>query len=424
MNRAALRTVIILAVISVIGIIATQLYWVKKSLDLQDEQFNHRVKVALNGVSNRLIANSLANGSKNVELETINRVANNYYTVDFSAPVRTRNLEEYLITEFRNQSLNEPFEYALFDCANDSLLFGKFIPDYNNITIERLNIKPNRDQNYYIGILFPRKQSYLIDDWTILAMFSVVIIIVLWFFSYTIITMLKQKQVSEIKNDFVNNMTHEFKTPIATIGLASDVLMKEDIIKNPAKLRHYARIISEENKRLKSQVETVLQVALTDAGKVQLKLERIDIHELITQSVDQIAVRVHEKGGTIVNKLSAHHHYVEGDRVHLSNILHNLLDNAIKYCDKIPEIVVATRNRGSYIEISIQDNGKGISSENINLIFEKFYRVHSGNVHDVKGFGIGLFYVKNMIKMHKGNISVKSKIGTGTTFYIVLPVKK
>jgi two-component system phosphate regulon sensor histidine kinase PhoR len=236
--------------------------------------------------------------------------------------------------------------------------------------------------------------------------------------------MLKQKQVSVIKNDFVNNMTHEFKTPIATIGLAADVLMKDDIVKNPVKLQHYARIISEENKRLKSQVETVLQVALTDAGKVQLKLEKIDIHALINQSVHQIAVRVHEKGGKISLQLTAFYHFVEGDKVHLSNILHNLLDNAIKYCDKIPEIMIATRNRGSYIEISVQDNGKGIPSENINLIFEKFYRVHSGNIHDVKGFGIGLFYVRNMIKMHKGNISVKSKIGNGTTFYIVLPVKK
>jgi two-component system phosphate regulon sensor histidine kinase PhoR len=420
MNRAALRTIIFLAVISVAGIIATQLYWVKKSLDLQDDQFNHRVKVALNGVATRLMTNT----GGNIELETINRIDNNYYTIDFSAPVKTRNLEEYLVNEFRNQSLNEPFEYALFDCANDSLLYGKFVSVLDPQNIERLKVKAIKDQNYYIGILFPRKQSYLIDDWTILAFFSIVLIIVLWFFSYTIITLLKQKQVSEIKNDFVNNMTHEFKTPIATIGLASDVLMKEDIVKNPVKLHHYARIISEENKRLKSQVETVLQVALTDAGRVELKLEEVDMHELIRHSMQQVAVRAHEKGGRITISLQAAQYLINGDKVHLTNILHNLLDNAIKYCDKVPEILVSTRNRGSYIEISVQDNGKGIPSDNINLIFEKFYRVHSGNVHDVKGFGIGLFYVRNMVKMHKGNISVKSKLGTGTTFNIVLPVKK
>lgn len=354
MNRAALRTIIFLAVISVAGIIATQLYWVKKSLDLQDDQFNHRVKVALNGVATRLMTNT----GGDIELETINRIDNNYYTIDFSAPVRTRNLEEYLVNEFRNQSLNEPFEYALFDCANDSLLYGKFVSVLDPQNVERLSMKPGKDQNYYLGILFPRKQSYLIDDWTILAFFSIVLIIVLWFFSYTIITLLKQKQVSEIKNDFVNNMTHEFKTPIATIGLASDVLMKEDIVKNPVKLHHYARIISEENKRLKSQVETVLQVALTDAGRVELKLEEVDMHELIRHSMQQVAVRAHEKGGKITISLQATKYLINGDKVHLTNILHNLLDNAIKYCDKVPDILVSTRNRGSYIEISVQDNGK------------------------------------------------------------------
>jgi two-component system phosphate regulon sensor histidine kinase PhoR len=420
MNRAALRTIILLAVFSVAGIIATQLYWVKKSMDLQDEQFNHRVRVALNGVSNKLIS---ATG-KHVELETINRNAFNYYTVDFSAPVRTRYLEDYLITEFNNQGLKEPFEYALFDCEYDTLVFGKFIPTLDIQNIEQIDIKPARDQNFYVGVLFPRKKSYLLDDWTILAVFSFVLVIVLWFFSYSIITLLKQKQVGEIKNDFVNNMTHEFKTPIATIGLASDVLMREDIVQNPKKLHHYAKIISEENKRLKSQVETVLQIALADAGKIELKLENVDLHELISKSVHHVAVRVHERGGKISTLLQATHFNVDGDKVHLSNILHNLLDNAIKYCDKTPDILVATKNRGSYVELMVQDNGKGISQDSINLIFEKFYRVGSGNVHDVKGFGIGLFYVKNMVKMHKGNISVKSKLGTGSSFYIVLPFKK
>lgn len=418
MNRAALRTIIILAVFSVIGIIATQLYWVKKSLDLQDDQFNHRVRVALNTVSDKLINNS----KKNIELETINRIENNYYTIDFSAPIPTRNLEEYLIVEFSNQGLKEPFEYALIDCEYDTLVFGKFIGVLDVQNIEKLKIKPEKDQNYYIGILFPRKKSYLVDDWTILAVFSFVLLIVLWFFTYSIITLLKQKQVSEIKNDFVNNMTHEFKTPIATIGLAANVLMKEEIVKQPTKLLHYARIISEENKRLKSQVESVLQVALTDAGKIELKLEKIDVHELILQSVNQITVRVHERQGHISTELNAEKHIIQGDKVHISNILHNLLDNAIKYCDKVPELLVATKNRGSYLEIMIQDNGKGIPADNLNLIFEKFYRVGSGNLHDVKGFGIGLFYVKNMVKMHRGYISVKSKPGTGTTFAIVLPL--
>jgi two-component system phosphate regulon sensor histidine kinase PhoR len=419
MNRAALRTIIILAFFSVAGIIGTQLYWVKKSLNLQDSQFNHRVKVALNGVSNKLISHT----PKKVELETINRVQNNYYTIDFSAPVKVNQLEEYLVTEFKNQSLTPPFEYALFDCTNDSLLFGKYVATLDLKKIERVKFKSKKDENYYIAILFPRKKDYLFDDWTIIAFFSAVVIIMFWFFGYSVITLLKQKKVSEIKNDFVNNMTHEFKTPIATIGLASDVLMRDDIVQNPQKLKHYAKIISEENKRLKNQVETVLQVALTDAKKIQLKMESVDIHKLIEAGINNFDVRIHELGGELTCDLEATQSIVEGDKVHLSNIVHNLLDNAVKYCDKTPKIQVKTHNRGHYIEFLVSDNGKGISNDNLKLIFEKFYRVHSGNVHDVKGFGIGLFYVKNMIKLHKGHISVKSKIGEGTTFYIVLPLK-
>lgn len=420
MNRAALRTLIFLAVLSVAGIIATQLYWVKKSLNLQDDQFNHRVHVALNSVSNRLTANS----GKDIEVEAINRISNNYYTIDFSAPVKTRHLEEYLVTEFSNQSLLEPFEYALFDCSTDTLIFGKFIHTLDIQNIERLNINVPKDENYYLGILFPRKKSYFADDWTILAFFSIVLIIVLFFFTYSIITILKQKQVGEIKNDFVNNMTHEFKTPIATIGLAADVLMRDNISNYPQKIKHYAKIIFEENKRLKSQVETVLQVALTDAKKIELKLEELNLHDIILQNVSTFSVRAHELNGDIHTQLEAENATIIGDKVHITNILYNLLDNALKYCDKTPEILISTRNKGQYLVVAIQDNGKGIASDNIDQIFEKFYRVSSGNRHDVKGFGIGLFYVKNMLKMHKGDITLKSKLGQGTTFYITLPVKK
>lgn len=163
---------------------------------------------------------------------------------------------------------------------------------------------------------------------------------------------------------------------------------------------------------------------MTDAKKINLKIEDVDIHELILPVKNNFEVRVHELGGDMKCHLQADKTVVEGDKVHLTNIIHNLLDNAVKYCDKIPQIAISTKNKGGYIEIQVSDNGKGISSDNIHLIFEKFYRVHSGNVHDVKGFGIGLFYVKNMIKLHKGNISVKSKPGEGTTFSIVLPIKK
>jgi two-component system phosphate regulon sensor histidine kinase PhoR len=230
---------------------------------------------------------------------------------------------------------------------------------------------------------------------------------------------MRQKQYNEIKNDFVNNMTHEFKTPIATIALSSDVLMRDDIIFKPDRLKHYATIINEENKRLKTQVESVLQVSLIESHKIKLNMKPIDLHGLITNIARNFEPRVAELNGAIQLSLNAENPAIIGDEIHLQNIFFNLLDNAIKYIgDKIPDISVSTENKAHGIEIVVKDNGKGIPADAQKMIFEKFYRVPSGNVHDVKGFGLGLFYVKNMVKLHKGKIELSSTPKVGTTFTI------
>ncbi|MFN8237588.1 MAG: HAMP domain-containing sensor histidine kinase [Chitinophagales bacterium] len=414
MVRAAIRNIILLAFISLAGIIATQIFWVKKAVDLKEQQFNHRAYVALKSVADRLIRDS----KYNVELDGINKKASNYYTLDFSSPVNVTMLENYLIIESKNQNLNADFEYGIFECTTDSFYYGRFINMSNIGKVERLKIKAKPSENYYIGVLFPKKRSYLEDDFNLLLFFSVVLMVVIGFFTYTILVILKQKKLSEIKTDFVNNMTHEFKTPISTIALASDVLMRDDITLNPERLKHYASIISDENKRLKSQVESVLQVSQIDSNKLQLKLTDVDIHELILRIIKNFEPRVAELHGTIKLSLNAHNTIISADEVHLTNILYNLLDNAIKYCDKTPEIQVFTVNKHRGIEIAVKDNGKGIEKESQDMIFQKFFRVPSGNLHDVKGFGLGLFYVKNMIKLHKGKIALHSVPGVGTTFTI------
>ncbi|MBK9328713.1 MAG: HAMP domain-containing histidine kinase [Sphingobacteriales bacterium] len=414
MVRAAVRNIILLAFISLAGIITTQIFWIKKAVDLKEQQFNHRAYVALKSVADRLIRDS----KYNVELDGINKKASNYYTLDFSSPVNVTMLESYLIIESKNQNLNADFEYGIFECTTDSFYFGRFINMSNVGEIEQLKIKAKPSENYYIGVLFPKKRSYLEDDFNLLLFFSVVLLVVIGFFTYTILVILKQKKLSEIKTDFVNNMTHEFKTPISTIALASDVLMRDDIIQNPERLKHYASIISDENKRLKNQVESVLQVSQIDSNKLQLKLTDVDVHELIHRIIKNFEPRVAELHGTIKLSLNAQNTLISADEVHLTNILYNLLDNAIKYCDKIPEIQMTTVNKHRGIEISVKDNGKGIEKESQRMIFQKFFRVPSGNLHDVKGFGLGLFYVKNMIKLHKGKIALHSVPKAGTTFTI------
>ncbi|MCC6583761.1 MAG: HAMP domain-containing histidine kinase [Chitinophagales bacterium] len=420
MGRAAIRNIILLAFISLAGIIATQIFWVKKAIDLKEQQFNHRAYVALKSVADRLIQDS----KFKVQLDGINKKASNYYTIDFSSPVNVTMLENYLIIESKNQNLNADFEYGIFECTTDSFYYGRYVSIKNTGKVERLHVKAKPSENYYVGVLFPKKRTYLQDDLKLLIFFSIVLLVVIGFFTYTILVILKQKKLSEIKTDFVNNMTHEFKTPISTIALSSDVLMRDDIINNPERLKHYATIISEENKRLKSQVESVLQVSQIDSHKIALNVTDIDMHALIENIAKNMEPRVSELKGKIILQLNAKKVIVSGDEVHLTNILYNLLDNAIKYCDKIPEIQIITLNKHKGIEISVKDNGKGIETSSQNMIFEKFFRVPSGNLHDVKGFGLGLFYVKNMIKLHRGKIALHSIPKVGTTFTIWFHTKE
>jgi len=414
MTRAVIRNIVLFAFISLAGIIVSQIYWIKKALDLKEEQFNHRVNVTLKSVSEHLINDS----KRNIILDGINRKSPNYYTIDFSAPVNVSKLEHYLFIESKNQNLNTDFEYGIFECTTDSFYTGRLL-DFKNIgSLETLDVHANTGENYYIGILFPKKKTLLENDLRLLMFFTLVLLLVIGFFTYTILVILKQKRLSEIKTDFVNNMTHEFKTPISTISLASDVLLRDDIAEKPEKLKHYASIIQAENNRLKSQVESVLQVSQIESHKIQLKMDVVDMHVLIERIVKNMEIRVHDAGGEIVMNLKATQYFISGDEVHLTNIIYNLLDNALKYCDKIPHIEIKTVNKHRGLEIYVKDNGKGIDKTSQSMIFQKFFRVPSGNVHDVKGFGLGLFYVENMMKAHKGKISVQSTPKVGTTFIL------
>lgn len=227
-----------------------------------------------------------------------------------------------------------------------------------------------------------------------------------------------------MKNDFINNMTHEFKTPIATISLASDSINNPSIISNPDKVQRFTKIIRQENSRMLGQVEKVLQIAQLEKKDLQLNFTEINIHSLLQDIAENVNLQIKSKGGQLKLNLEAADAVIEGDMTHISNILYNLMDNANKYTPESPHISVHTRNVSNGIEISIEDNGIGISRENQKYIFEKFYRVSTGNLHDVKGFGLGLSYVKVMVDAHQGTIQVKSALGKGSTFILYFPKKQ
>jgi len=276
----------------------------------------------------------------------------------------------------------------------------------------------------YLYVDFPGKRGLVwASVWKTLLSSILYIGVILFCFIYTIRVIFKQKKVSEMKSDFINNMTHEFKTPIATISLAADSINNPTVISAPDKIKKFIGIIKQENKRMNNQVEKVLQMAQLDRSEYKLKLVHLNIHELIEQAVQNFGLVVEPRGGQIITELKALNPYIEADQTHLSNILHNLMDNANKYSPENPVITLKTRNVKNGVEITVTDNGIGISKEDKRYIFDKFYRVHTGNLHDVKGFGLGLTYVRNMVSAHKGSIELKSEVGKGSSFILTFPFK-
>lgn len=277
--------------------------------------------------------------------------------------------------------------------------------------------------NDVLLVNFPHQQSFILSSiWSLLIGSLIFTSIIIGVFYYTVVIFLRQKKLSEIKNDFINNMTHEFKTPLATISLAVDAVNNPMILKDESKIKHYTHIIKEENKRMNSQVEKVLQMALLDKNEISLSKDDVDIHDIIYRAVENITLQIEDKGGKIEMELAAERYEITGDEVHLNNVISNLLDNANKYSPEKPDIKISTSGDDNGIYITIEDHGIGMSNEDIKMIFEKFYRVPTGNVHNIKGFGLGLTYVKAIVEAHKGSIEVKSQLKKGSEFKIFLPI--
>lgn len=302
------------------------------------------------------------------------------------------------------------------DAIHDSLLTSQYRV---RLTGDNLFAQPK-----VLTIFFPNERAYVFKSvWTMLILSVLFIIFILVLFYYSISTIFQQKKLSEIKNDFISNMTHELKTPISTISLACEVLGDETIEKTKDRTNRYLGMIMEENKRLSVLVENVLQTAILDKGNFKLKPTPLDIHEMIRNVVANVQLAVDKKEGEVSADLRAHTYIVEADRTHIQNVVYNLVDNAIKYSPEHPHIRIFTTDFAGALEICVQDNGIGISRENQKKIFEKLYRVPTGNIHDVKGFGLGLSYVKAIIEKHGGTVWVESEPGKGSRFYVRLPLK-
>ena len=439
MSRRTIGTLILLATLSVIGVVLTQILWLdtafmvqRQQLELQklqqvqmEKQFNDRVIIALTNVTEQILS---INKDPSDLSDAVKQERPNYFAVTINDTLHPYLLEALLKKEFTRRNINEDFEYGVYDCFTDSIVYGNYVSLSTSVdqdTVQHSELLKLDKDGHYFGVYFPYRTSTLWTPERTSArtwMFpAIVVLIVFIFFAYSVWIILQQKRLGEIKNDFIGNMTHELKTPISTIALSSEVLMDPGIVQEPERLAAYANIIRTENERLRNQVERVLQLATLDKEGLELRKENLDMHHVIEAVDRSMQLSLQERNGSLVLGLKASNAALVGDRMHLTNVIQNLVDNAIKYCEQEPKVRITTENRGSDLIITVEDNGIGISKDDQRQIFERFYRVPTGNVHNVKGFGLGLHYVKAIIEAHKGSITVSSALGQGSRFTLRFP---
>lgn len=443
MNRRTINAVIILGILSVLSILIVQIFWIKNTsslnetaISIQEKEnslnqlhFEEKVQLALKNVLEEIAVNSadssdLYGAVKQIEL--------NYFSADINEELHPFYLENLLKREFYDQNVHSNFQYGIYDCFTDSIVFGNLIQftsenqtfsssdTINGMASEHLSWKKD---GHYFTVFFPdigNQNQKIINSQSFspYLYLSVIVILVLLFFGYAVIVILRQKKLSEVKTDFINNMTHELKTPISTIGLSSEIIMRTDITHEPEKIQKYASLIFKENKRLENQVERVLNIAKLDKNEISLKKENIDLHELLQEAKETLELGINGKNVVVALSLNTTSPIIYADPVHITNVIYNLLDNATKYCHNDPAITIKTSNHKNGTVLAINDNGIGIKRENLKMIFDKFYRVPTGNIHDVKGFGLGLYYVKKILSEHNYSITAKSSAGSGSTFII------
>lgn len=419
MKNNQIRIAVILGTISIIGIIVFQFYWVRTSYNLIEQQFNRTVEIALYNVARKMVT---FNGHQPPNENPVRQISSNYFIVDINEIIDANILEHYLKSEFEYSNIKISYEYAIYDCESDRMVYGNYVNPSRTETNEVKEFQKYDELTYYFGIIFPSKVIYILNSMNIWIISSFVLITAIIFFAYAIFIIFRQKRLSEIQKDFINNMTHEFKTPISTIGISANVLSEPGIINQPDRFANYAAIIMDQNKRLEHQIEKVLQIARIERNRLKLNLEETDVHTLIRRIANNFEMNIRDQNGKLTLQLNAVDHTIKADRIHLTNVIHNLIDNSIKYSQQQPVVEVSTYNQPGFLTFEVKDNGIGIEKRYHKKIFEKFFRVPTGNIHNVKGFGIGLSYVKSIVNSHKWTIKIESEPGKGARFRIVIPL--
>lgn len=451
MGRNTIRLIIVLATFSVLGILLIQFFFFKNTVNLNEKKFHESVTQALKNVASQLIEYNVSVDGVADKCErtiAVDQISNNYYVVNVNDVIHPCLLEHFLIKEFRKFNIGLDFEYAIYDCEDRQMAYGVAVLEENDsLTRRNLQTEQSTDEEifenhyqlrppkkggchlpvcekytYYFGVYFPNRSRFYssqVHAWFVVNGFLLIVIL---FFGYTLYVIFKQRRLSEIQKNFINNLTHEFKTPIASIDLSAKILSDPRIIQHPKRLQDYSRIITDQTQRLSAQVEKLLHMATIEKRKIELQTELVNLPDFIRKCIDDFKTSQNGDEYQIDFEAPADEMTIVVDPLHVSNVIFNILDNAFKYCNEAPRVKVSLERDRRHIYIRFADNGIGIPKEFRKKIFGRFYRIPTGDVHNVKGFGLGLDYVKKITERHGWQVKVSDNSPKGSIFTIIIPV--
>ena len=422
MNSLPIRLVVLLGVLSVGGILAVQGYWVRRAFDNEARQLDQSLYIGLQRVASRLAAYrhvALPNQSP------VSQLSSTYYVVNVNGEIDANLLELYLSQEFERLHLRLDYEYGIYDCGTDHMVYGRYVSatDQAAPAAGPARLPTYRQYTYYFGLHLPHRTPYFLSQLQGWVLTSGLLALVVGFFGYALFVILRQKRFSEVQRDFINAMSHEFKTPITTIALSAEVLAAPDIASQPQRLLSYATIIREETHRLSQQVDKVLQMAGSERRGFRLHCECVDLAALLPDVIRQFDISGRHAVGTVALHLASRPGpaLVWADPVHLANVLFNLLDNAVKYAAGPPTVQVTLEAAGPGLRLTVADEGLGIAEAHQGRVFEKFFRAPTPHLQPAPGFGLGLYYVRNVVLAHGWTIRLRSQLGAGSTFILTFP---
>ncbi len=417
MKQKKFNIVIVLGLIATIGILIAQLFWTKEAFNLEDKKFSQRIHIALLEVVKKLYQGTNSELPSNYPIK---KVANDYYIVNVENDFKPEILEFYLKKEFKKFNINTDFEYAMYNCQSDEMVYGNYISiSEKKKQNSEVYFPKHKNLIYYFAVRFPNENTFLLSSLRFWLLLSITLIVILMVYVYSIYTIIQQKKYADLQRDFINNMTHEFKTPLSSILIASTFLKQQNEIQNDKKLEKYTQIIINQSYKLNQHIEKVLNIAKSDNSNFELVKTRISLFNILKSTIESVQLKYEN---SIIEIDSSIDFLILADEFHFTNLIYNLLENSIKYCENSPKIYIKIEKKINQIQLNFIDNGIGIESNKIQFIFDKFYRIPNQKSIENSGFGLGLYYVKKIATLHNWKISIYNNEKWGITTSLLIPI--